>query len=200
MGLNGTANELGLTGTNLWVYPGPDHDANLRRFLTDPHAELPLVYISFPPAKDPTFEQRFPGRATIDVICMVPYEGFSRWDGSRWKKRGGEHEALKQQFADRLLDVLYQHVPSVQGPVAHAELSTPLSTRHFANYAKGEIYGLAHTPRRFELRCLGPRTPDRHLIFTGQDTAVCGIMGAVVGGILAASTVLKKNLFKVVSR
>jgi all-trans-retinol 13,14-reductase len=94
--------------------------------------------------------------------------------------------------------VLYRYVPSVQYRVVHAELSTPLTTRDFTNYAHGEIYGLAHTPDRFRLRALGPRTPVRGLYLTGQDAAVCGVTGAVSGGILAASAVLRRNLFKAV--
>jgi all-trans-retinol 13,14-reductase len=96
--------------------------------------------------------------------------------------------------------VLTRHVPPVQGRIAHAELSTPLSTRHFAGYAEGEIYGLAHTPERFALRSLGPRTPVRNLYLTGQDAAACGVAGAMTGGILAASAALRRNLFSVVTK
>jgi len=197
VGLNGSANDLGLSGTNLWIYPGPDHDDNVRRFLEDRQSPLPMIYISFPSAKDPTFIERFPGRATIEVICAVPFDLFSGWENSRWKKRPAEYEALKKQFAERMLEALYRHVPSVRGRVVHAELSTPLTTRHFSNYQTGEIYGLAHTPARFRLRCLGPRTPVPNLYLTGQDAAVVGVVGATAGGVLAASAVLKKNIFKV---
>ena len=39
--------------------------------------------------------------------------------------------------------------PSDPGRIEVAELSTPLSTRHFAGHPSGEIYGLEATPRRF---------------------------------------------------
>jgi all-trans-retinol 13,14-reductase len=200
VGLNGTAADLRLEGTNLWVYPNEDHDANVKRFFADPDSTLPIVYISFPSAKDPAFQDRFPGRSTIDVITMAPYQWFSRWDQTRWHKRGADYDLFKEKLASRLLEVLYRHVPTVRDRVVHAELSTPLSTRHFANYAHGEIYGLAHTPDRFRLRRLGPRTPVRNLYLSGQDVSVCGVMGAVMGGILAASLVLKRNMFGVVTR
>jgi phytoene dehydrogenase-like protein len=109
---------------------------------------------------------------------------------------GESYESLKQTFVDRLLQVLYQHVPSVRGRVDHAELSTPLSTRHFAGYSQGEPYGLAHTPARFKQRFLQPRTPIRNLYLTGQDIAVCGIAGALVSGVLTASSLLGRNLFR----
>jgi all-trans-retinol 13,14-reductase len=51
-GVKQSAAELGLTGTNLWIHPTPDHDANLARFASDPSAPLPLLFISSPSAKD----------------------------------------------------------------------------------------------------------------------------------------------------
>jgi len=76
-----------------------------------------------------------------------------------------------------------------------AEVSTPLSTRHFTNYARGEIYGLAHDPARFEARALRPRTPVPGLWLTGQDVCTCGIGGAMAGGYLTASAIAGKPLF-----
>ena len=52
IGLNGTAEALGLNSTNLWIYPDADHEGNLQAFLDDPDQPFPLVYISFPSVKD----------------------------------------------------------------------------------------------------------------------------------------------------
>lgn len=196
VGLRHTDQELGLSSTNLWIHPTADHDRNLAAYLADPTGPLPYVYISFPSAKDPTFAERYPGRATLQLIAPARYDWFRPWQDEPWKHRGESYEALKQTFVDRLLKVLYEQVPSVRGRVDHAELSTPLSTRHFAGYSQGEPYGLAHTPARFEQRFLRPRTPIRNLYLTGQDIAVCGIAGALVSGALTASSLLGRNLLK----
>jgi len=199
-GAEGTASELGLAGTNLWVHAGVDHDANLQRFFSDPDSEFPAVFISFPSAKDPEFDTRFAGRSTIEVVTFAPYDWFTRWERTHWRKRGKDYENFKMALQSRLLEVLYRYVPSVRGRIVHAELSTPLSTRHFTSHANGEIYGLAHTPARFQLRALGPRTPIRDLYLAGQDAAICGVTGAVTGGILAASAALRRNLFTAVTK
>ncbi len=174
VGLEGTAPELGLSGTNLWIYPGPEHDGNLQRALSDPDAPLPSVFISSGSAKDPDFERRHPGHSTVEVVAGTLYDFFRRWENTRWKKRGPDYEAYKAFLTDRLLQTLYRYVPAAQGRILHAELSTPLSTRDQVNHPHGEIYGLAHTPRRFELRCLGPRTLVRNLYLMGQDASTCG--------------------------
>src|SRR6266536_2890327 len=158
------------------------------------------IYISFPSAKDPDFARRHPGKATIEVITMVPYQRFERWEETRWKRRGEEYDALKRQLAERLRAELERQVPAVRGNIACAELSTPVTTRHFMNYGQGEIYGIAPTPERFEVRGLGARTPIRGLYLTGQDVASLGVVGALFGGVISASAALGKNLLSLVAK
>ena len=194
VGLKHTARELGLTGTNLWVHPGPDHDANLTRFARDPEAPFPALFLSFPSAKDPAFEAAHPGRATIEVVTAAPYDWFARWEDSRWKRRAPDYDAFKQHLAARMQAELERLVPAVAGKIDHAELSTPLTTRHFMNYDRGEAYGLAATPERFRLRSLGPATSVKNLYLTGQDVCSLGIAGALFGGAITASSLLRRDL------
>jgi all-trans-retinol 13,14-reductase len=196
VGLGATDQQLDLPKSNIWVYPGPDHDSNLATFLADPQAPLPLVYISFPSGKEPTFAERFPNHATIQVLCPASYEWFKPWEYLPWKQRGEAYERLKSQFADRLRETLEQHVPQVRSHIQHAELSTPLTNRHFAGYAAGEPYGLAHSPQRFlERRLLRPASPIRGLYLTGQDVSTISVVAAMVGGVSCASAILRRNLF-----
>jgi all-trans-retinol 13,14-reductase len=193
-GVKQSSAELGLTGTNLWVHPTPDHDANLARFTADPSAPLPLLFISFPSAKDPDFERRHPGRATLEVICPAPYDWFARWENTRWKRRGQDYDQFKETLTQRLRSALEEHVPAVRGRLDVAELSTPLSTRYFMNYQRGEAYGISASPARFRLRSLTPKTPVPNLYLTGQDVCTLGVSGALMGGVLTASAVLGRNL------
>jgi len=189
-----------LDSANLWIHPTLDFDRNMSAFDADLDAPFPFLYISFPSAKDPSFETRYPNRHTIEVVTPAPYEQFSRWAGSDWKRRPEAYEATKTRLAERLLVELYRHVPAASGAVATWELSTPLSTRHFANTPRGEMYGLAHTPSRFESRDLRPHTPIRGLFLTGQDIGLCGVMGALSGAVLTTSAMLRRNMFGEVSK
>ncbi|GAB4373054.1 MAG: NAD(P)/FAD-dependent oxidoreductase [Acidobacteriota bacterium] len=199
VGLNRSAKDLGLGKANLWVYPHHDHDENVARFVADPEAPLPVAYLSFPGAKDPDFERRFPGRTTVEVITLAPWEWFERWQGTRWGRRGEAYDAFKARLAARLQAELLRRCPQVEGALDHVELSTPLSTRQFTGHERGEIYGLAHTPARFEQAWLRPRTPVRGLYLTGADVCTAGVAGALFGGVLAASAILGRNLLKVIA-
>ena len=196
IGLTRTARELALPRANLWIYPDEHHERNLAAAIDDPEARPPFVYVSFPSAKDPDFERRHPGRATIDVITLAGYEHFAGWQGTRWRRRGGDYQALKERLARRLLDILCAHLPQVRPHVDVYELSTPLTTRHFCNYAAGEMYGLAHTPARFRQPSLRPRTALPGLYLTGQDIVTCGVAGALIGGVLCASAILQRGLMR----
>ena len=200
VGLSESDAALGLQGTNLWVYPSYEHDANVEKFTRDMDAPLPGVYLSFPSAKDPEFQRRHPGKSTVEAITMLPYAAFERWGETRWKRRGDEYDELKERLEERLLSELTRQVPSVVGNIAYTELSTPVTTRHFMNYGHGEIYGIASTPERFLVRELGARTPIRSLYLTGQDVASLGVVGALYGGVIGASAATGKNFFSVVSK
>jgi all-trans-retinol 13,14-reductase len=84
----------------------------------------------------------------------------------------------------------------LDGVIDYHELSTPISTRHFAGYEQGEIYGLEHTPARFRETSLQPRTPIKGFYLTGQDVCTAGIAGAVFGAVVATSAILGRNIVK----
>lgn len=194
VGLHRSDADLGLPKYNYWLYPEPDQDAALERYLANPDAPFPMVFISFGSARDPDFPRRHPGRATLQIIVPARWEWFAPWADRPWKRRGKAYEALKDRFTQRLLDVLYQTVPQVQGHVVHAELSTPLTTTYFTGHPRGAIYGLNHSPARFREPMLHPQTPIPNLFLTGADVATAGVTGALMGGLLTASFILRRNL------
>ena len=180
-----------------WVYPEKgDHDNCVHNYLKDTSQPFPLVYLSFPSAKDPDWSNRYPGKSTIDVITLIPYETFEAWKDTPWKKRGADYETKKEEIAQRLLKEVYKQLPQVKGKINCYELSSPLTTEHFINYEKGEIYGLDHSPSRFRQPFLKPRTPIKNFYLTGQDIVTAGVGGALFSGVLTTMAMTGKNLLK----
>ncbi|MFK7827196.1 MAG: phytoene desaturase family protein [Oligoflexales bacterium] len=190
IGLKGTAKELGLRTTNLWIYSDENHDKNLSSFLNTENQKLPVVYISFPSAKDPSWQDNYPGKSTIEIIAPVSYDWFKKWEGTKWQKRGTEYNAYKKEMSDILLGYLFQKHPNLRDKIDYVELSTPLSTAHFSNYHQGQIYGINHTPDRFKEKWLRANTPIKNLYLTGQDIVTCGVGGALCAGVLTAIATL----------
>ncbi len=140
-GIKESSASLNLGQANYWIYPGPNHDESIENYLQNPNGPLPVTYISFPSAKDPTWSERYPSRSTIEIVGFTPYAWFKKWEGTSWMKRGDDYKAYKEELAQRLLENLYKYVPAVKGKIDYYELSTPLSTASFCNYQEGEIYG-----------------------------------------------------------
>ncbi len=193
IGLDQSDATLNLPKYNYWLYNTYDFDSSYTDFLNNPTLDLPLAYISFPSAKDPNWSKTLPNKSTIQVICAASYDWVKQWENTKWQKRGGEYEDFKDYFKEKLLERVLQLVPQIKGHIIECELSTPLSTKHFSNYQQGEIYGLEHTPKRFRLNELRVHTPIHGLYLTGQDIISVGIGGALFSGVLAASSILKRN-------
>lgn len=190
IGLKEDAETLALPRTNYWIFPDYQHDRNVEAFYKDATQAFPVVYVSFPSAKDPTFARRYPDRSTIEIVAPLPGGTFDAWADKPWGKRGEDYEALKEHYAQRLLDVLYEKVPQIKGKVDYYELSTPLSTRYFCEYQYGEVYGLNHDTARFDQSWLQAQTKLPGLYLTGQDVLSCGVVGAMMAGCVTAVKVL----------
>jgi all-trans-retinol 13,14-reductase len=202
-GFKGTTEELGLNSTNLWIYQDGDHEANLDRYKADPMADFPLVYISFPSSKDPDWENRYPGKSTVEIVTPAKMEWFKEWEGTEWQKRGEDYEAFKAQFAERLMEKLFERHPQLREKLDYFEMSTPLSTNWYQKNSGGEMLALDHFVERFKQSCLHPQTPVKNLYLTGSDVMTAGIGGALMGGVMSTMTLLGlrkgkqvMNLFK----
>jgi len=179
--------------SNIWVFPGYDHDQNLKNFETSKTKAPPFVWISFPSLKDDTWETRYPGRHTANVMGNAPYDWFKKWQNTSWKKRGQEYEDAKAEVCANIMTVFAKQCPDLSDKIHYQETSSPLSTRHFTGYSFGEAYGLNHTPERFSEKGLTVQGRYHGLFMTGQDLICASIPAAVASGALTAATILKKK-------
>ena len=194
IGLNKSAKDLGLSNTNLWIYPGYDHDYNVKSYIENQTVDFPVVYVSFPSAKDKAWNENHSGYATMEAITFSSWDWYSKWQELPWKKRGQEYEQEKQKLSNRILDIVTKQVPNIQTAIDYQELSTPLTIRDLAKYQKGEMYGIDHDSNRIRQRWLRPQSEIKNLFFTGQDIMTAGVSSALFSGMLTASTILKENL------
>ncbi|MFC3152229.1 phytoene desaturase family protein [Litoribrevibacter euphylliae] len=192
VGFECAIDELGIMTGNTWVHHSTEYDQDLAAFEADTNAEFPFVYISSSAARDTSWSSRFPDRSVMEVVAVVPASEFEAWSGSNWGKRAETYEEKKEIWSQRLLTVLYQRYPQLKDKVSYYELSTPLSTQHFMKYPQGEIYGLAHTPQRYQQKGLKPKTAISGLFLTGQDAMTSGVVGAAMSGTLTAAEVLSE--------
>jgi all-trans-retinol 13,14-reductase len=197
IGLDRDNETLAMHPANVWAHPTPDLVGNFRRYAAEPsRTELPLHFISQPSAKDPSWPERYPGRATIDICSLTDWSVFAPFADTGWMRRGAEYEDLKARLTEQMLAQVLRFYPQVRGCVAHAELATPLSFNHFLNRRHGDFMSYAQTPTRFAQGWMRAHSPVRGLFFGAQDVAGAGVSGAMVGGTIAASAAIGRDLFR----
>ena len=187
LGFEGDIRQAGCTAANKWFYQTWDTEMDAWRVGADaPPPSAPVLYCSFPSLKDPEHDPGPQLRHTGEVVTFVPWEAFAPWQDARWHKRGEDYETFKQRLTESLTEQFLAHMPGLRPMLRHVELGTPVSTQHFVRPVHGSIYGLEPTPERFATRWLRPRSPIQDLFFSGSDVGTVGVIGAMMGGVLAA--------------
>ncbi|MEM6989254.1 MAG: FAD-dependent oxidoreductase, partial [Myxococcota bacterium] len=189
LGFRGDIREAGCGSANKWFYEVWSSEAEAWD-VSNPDAlpDAPVLYTSFPSLKDPTHDPGPEQLHTGEVVTFVPWEAFEGWKDDQWRRRGEEYEAFKTKLHDHMLEQFLRHMPGLRDKIAYSELSTPVSTDHFVRPIAGSIYGLEPTPERFANPDLRPRSPVKNLFFAGSEVTSVGVIGAMMGGVLAATS------------
>ncbi|MCA9522633.1 MAG: hypothetical protein KC609_16765, partial [Myxococcales bacterium] len=203
LGFKGDIRKAGATAANKWFYNTFSTEAAAWEVDKGERASLPeapCLYCSFPSLKDPLHDPGPDQLHTGEVVTFVPWESFGRWLGSRWYKRGTEYDDFKGRLQASLLEQFLAKMPALRPHLEYVEMSTPLSTDNFTRPIAGSIYGIEPTPERFENPWLRPKAPIRNLFFSGSEVASVGVIGAMMGGLLAAMACEPIEVFRFLRR
>ncbi|XP_065661466.1 all-trans-retinol 13,14-reductase isoform X1 [Hydra vulgaris] len=202
VGLDGSNEELNLQATNTWAFTNTDFDKSLDEYLALPKEQagledIPLLFISFPSSKDPSWNERYPGKSNCTIVTLANWKWFGQWENEKKKKRGKEYEEIKMRIAERCWEQTLLYYPQLRNRRVYFEVGTPVTNKYYLGSNKGEIYGLDHSLDRFDpeiIAKLRPCTKIPGLFLTGQDITTAGFAGALYSGLLTASAVLNRNL------
>ena len=212
VGLDGTKEELGLQASNIWAFTSSNLDEIGDKYmkLSPEEAEkspVPLLFLSFPSTKDPTYNDRYPGKSTCAIITVAPYEWFENWTDEKVMHRGDDYEGLKMAIGRQMWNQVCEMFPQLEDKLEYLDVGTPLSNQYYLGTPQGEVYGIDHNTVRFSPEMIVELRPEigvPGLFLTGQDVLSCGFAGAMYGGLLCASAMLKQNimddLFKLKAR
>jgi all-trans-retinol 13,14-reductase len=198
LGLSGDITSAGADTANTWIYESWDVNAPW----DDPfrQARAPALFVAFPSLRDPAHVPGPQQRHTAEIVALVNWSSFAQWDRTDVDKgmqpgsaaRDESYSAYKDLLRRNLLAQFGEHFPALAPMVQLCEASTPITVAEYTGAEHGAMYGLATTPKRFLSPALRARTPIGGLLLAGQDACTPGVVGAMIGGLMAAATVEPK--------
>ncbi|VDK60294.1 unnamed protein product [Anisakis simplex] len=209
LGLNGSQEDLKLPSNNYFLYKSNEATAadDYLRLSADEAVKYgcpPFIYVTFPSAKDPKWDDRHPGVSTCQLITITNPEWFEQFRDKSTKKsqkrlNKDDYLQLKNAFAEIMIERLSELFPQYAKEIIFSESSTSISQQYYMQNDYGELYALPHTVDRFKSDIW---TELRHecdipgLILSGQDVMFCGVTSALHNGLLTAQAILKGDLLK----
>lgn len=206
VGLKGSPEELGINvASNIWSFTDCDVNHSFKRYVKGEDVEekgAPVLFISFPSTKDPSWDERHPGKTTCVVMAPAPFEWFEEW--AEETKRGQDYQNRKNALGRKIWSQVVEIYPQLEGKEAESEggyfnVATPLTYQDFIASPKGEVFGCDHNKERFTpitAATMRSSTPIPGLYLTGKDVFTCGFSGAMQGGLLTSGVILKRNLMQ----
>lgn len=197
LGLEGDIAALGATPVNEWIY----ESWNVDNLWHDPEHDMraPAFFVTFTSLRDPAHVPGPRRQHVCELVAPVDWSVFARWDRSNSEEgmkagtpsaaRSPSYLAFKAMVERRLLAQFRERFPELAACVRVVETSSPVSLATFTGAEHGAMYGLQTTPQRFLSHALRPRTPIHGLYLAGQDVATPGVMGAAMGGMMAAASI-----------
>jgi len=157
VGMNKSNAELNLKGKHFWAFwteRGKEDLDKVTQEYCDRSAEncadgpIPLLFISFPSAKDPLWDKKHPGKSSATIVTFANYDWFSKWEKGRVGKRGGDYQELKDKFKDLVWKQTVALFPQIKDCIEYIEVGTPITNKYYLRANKGEMYGLDHNKER----------------------------------------------------
>ncbi|KAI7808658.1 retinol saturase-like precursor [Triplophysa rosa] len=197
-GFNGTEEDLGISSTNMRLFKTNNMDEVLEEYFDldkeDAPDNIPMMYMSFPSARDPTSCTRFPGQSRMVIHTMVNPKWFGKWNNMAEMDRGEEYEKYKMRFANHLFDWACVHFPKLREKLLLMMHAVSPINMHGLGATNGSMLSAEHSLERYQLlniakiRC---NTPIKNPYLSGQDIFSAGLQG----GLLCASSVLDHCLY-----
>lgn len=129
------------------------------------------------------------------VMAYMRYEECKQWENTFQTKphftegRGQSYEDFKIEKAEKILKVLYERMPEMQGKIKSYTCATPLTYRDYIGSRDGTLYGVIKDYNEPMKSFITPRTKVKNLLLTGQNINLHGVLGVTVNSFVTASEI-----------
>jgi phytoene dehydrogenase-like protein len=149
---------------------------------------IPAMFLTVTTLKDPS--KMHGGYHTCEAFTFVGYEAFERWADEKPGAHSDDYEALKEELAERMFRALDRRVPGLSKHVVFWSLGTPLTNEHFINVTRGNLYGIAKSPKQVGPGAFPVKSEIDGLYLCGASTLSHGVSGVTYSGLAVARKIL----------
>lgn len=134
-----------------------------------------------------------PGKHTVSIGAMLPYDYMDNWKVDKQARRGREYKKLKEQVADQLIASAENIISGLSQHIVCKDTATPLTYERYTLNTRGSIMGWDLTSQNF-MKMRPQDTPIKNLYQAGHWVFPGGGIPAVIpSGRLAAELILKES-------
>ncbi|KAH9515074.1 hypothetical protein Btru_019113 [Bulinus truncatus] len=203
IGLEGSSQDLQLPASNMWLYDTDGMIGAMDNYLSlkpedIEHMKIPFAFISFPSAKDPEWDKKYPGKSSAIIITLAKWEWFSQWKDEKVRHRGDYYDGIKDVLGRQMWQQCLNLFPQLDGKKVYMEVGTPVSNQYYLACPEGEMYGLHQGKERFSAEVASILRNDTDipgLYLTGQDSLTCGFTSSALSGLFCAAQILNRFLY-----
>lgn len=129
----------------------------------------------------------------LTIMALMDWESVSRWEDTSTGKRGKEYQEWKDSMTSRVMELLNNRFPGLDGMVEYSFAASPLTFRDWTGTPKGAIYGYARDCNDLIGSRLSVRTRIKNLLLTGQCVNMHGIGGVPLTALETAGMIVGNN-------
>ena len=125
-----------------------------------------------------------------EILTIMRFEEVAQWAGTKVEHRGEAYQEFKRRKAELLLAQLERDFPGTLANVESYYTSSPLTYLNYTGTKNGAAYGIL---RNINASRIVHRTRIPNLFLVGQNTNAHGIMGVIIGAVIACSEFLGRD-------
>lgn len=127
------------------------------------------------------------------VLAYMNMEEVKQWKGLGIGRRGASYEEFKRERALRLMETVNRHIPGFSASVESFYTSTPLTYLDYTGTEDGSMYGVAKDITLGPAGRVPYKTKIPNLLLAGQNINSHGILGVIVGTMVACSELVNAS-------
>ncbi len=189
-----------MPATNYWLHSRYDQEAYYDPIAAGELDSDPPVYISSASAKDPEHEGHAPpGCSTLELMTWATPDpeawGVDESEDAPKYSRQASYRKVKDELTEHLITRAEDQLGDLRSHILWQEAATPMTQTRYTLSTGGSSYGIEAATDQFGPLRPEYRTPIEGLFLGGASSRRGhGIVGAMSGGVEAASALTGRNL------